>query len=73
MFINIPVFIITLAIGMLFIYLYNPPTRPIYVYPTPDNIHKVDYEDKTGTCFRYEPVEVQCNDKSGVLGYPVQI
>ena len=37
-FINIPVFIISLAIGIFLVYVGNPRPSVIYVYPTPDNL-----------------------------------
>ena len=56
--INIPVFIVSLSIGLLFVYLSNPPPTTIYVYPTPYNIDKVQYKDKANNCFKYKSSEV---------------
>jgi len=50
-FINIPVFILSLAIGIFLVYIFVPEERKIYVYPTPENVDKIQYKDKTGTCF----------------------
>ena len=35
-YINFPVFLVSLAIGILFVYLFQPELNVIYVYPTPD-------------------------------------
>ena len=43
--INMPVFIASLCIGLLFIFIKSTPTI-IYVYPTPYNIDKVEYKTR---------------------------
>ena len=69
-FISLPVFITSLAIGLLFVYLTEPPPTVIYVYPTPDNINNVEYKDKADTCFQFESNEVNCTKNSKII--PVQ-
>lgn len=60
-FINIPVFIIALAIGLFFVYLgNNGDERKITVYPTPENIQLLQYRDHGGTCFNFKQKEVSC-------------
>lgn len=71
--INVPVLIITLAIGLFFSYVIHPQTDIIYVYPTPENIDKIQYEDDSGTCFGFKSDEVNCPiNKTKVRHYPVQ-
>ena len=36
-FISFKIFIISLALGLLFVYLSSPDPTIVYVYPTPDN------------------------------------
>jgi hypothetical protein len=62
--VNIYVFIISLAIGTLFVYLSTPTPTVIYVYPTPDNISKVEYVDKAKNCFQFQSSEVPCTSNS---------
>ena len=50
-YINFPVFIISLVIGMYAVYITLPDSRKIYVFPTPENIDLLQYRDKTNTCF----------------------
>ena len=50
-FINIPLFIVSLALGLFVVYISMPPTQVIYVYPNPDNENKVSYKDKAENCF----------------------
>jgi hypothetical protein len=59
-YINIPVFIISLAFGFFAVYITMPDTRKIYVYPTPENVAVLQYRDKTGTCFSFQQTEVKC-------------
>jgi hypothetical protein len=59
-FINFPVFFISLAIGMFFVYLFKTDNHTIFVYPTPDNVDTIQYKDATGTCFSVEQTKVSC-------------
>jgi hypothetical protein len=60
----------SLAVGLLFVYLSTPPPTVIYVYPTPDNLNDVEYQDKADSCFQFVGNEVKCNDKTKII--PVQ-
>lgn len=59
-YINIPVFIISLAFGFFAVYVTMPDTRKIFVYPTPENVQLLQYKDKTNTCFSLKQEEVPC-------------
>ena len=72
-YINFPVFLLSLAIGILFVYLFQPELNVIYVYPTPDNENKILYKDKTDNCFKFNAKEVDCpNDKNKIKNIPIQ-
>lgn len=72
-FINIPVFLVSFAIGMFVVYISMDETRKIYVYPTPENVDLIQYRDKTNTCFGFKQVEVKCpTDESQIAKIPVQ-
>lgn len=59
-FIHFPLFLFSLAIGLLFVYLNESPKRIIYIYPTPENVDKFKYRDVADNCFKYVPKEVNC-------------
>jgi hypothetical protein len=72
-YINFPVFLVSLAIGILFVYLFQPELNVIYVYPTPDNQNKILYKDKIENCFKFNAEEVECpDDKTKIKNIPIQ-
>jgi len=72
-FISLRIFLISLAIGLLFVYLSNPEPTVIYVYPTPDNVDKITYKDKASNCFKFNAKEVTCpQNKSTIKTIPLQ-
>jgi hypothetical protein len=58
--IDIRIFLISLAIGLFFIYMMGPDKKKVYIYPSPDNVDKFQYKDNTYNCFAYEANEVTC-------------
>jgi len=72
-FISLPVFLGSLAIGLLFVYLSPPQRSKVYVYPTPDNKGIFQYHDKADNCFTFKQTEVTCpTDKSMIKQIPFQ-
>ena len=72
-YINIPVFIASLAIGIFLVYVYVPEERTIFVYPTPENTGLVQYRDIAGNCFHFKQEEVECpSDSSKISKIPAQ-
>ena len=72
-FINIRVFLISLVIGTLFVYLSTPLPNIVYVYPTPDNLNKVEYVDKADNCFQFKGVTTDCAlNKDNIKEIPIQ-
>jgi hypothetical protein len=63
-YINIPVFILSLAFGIFAVYVTIPDNRKILVYPTHENAQILQYRDKTGTCFSVKETEVKCPENS---------
>ena len=42
-------FLVSLAIGLLYIYISDDHRKVMILYPTPDNIKEYQYKDKTDT------------------------
>jgi hypothetical protein len=59
-YVSLPVFLISLAFGLFFVYIYGEDLKPIYVYPTPENVNKILYQDKADNCFQYKAMETEC-------------
>lgn len=72
-YISLPVFLISFAIGLFFIYIWGPETKTIYVYPSPENVDKILYKDKADNCFYFEEETVECpSDESKISSVPMQ-
>jgi len=72
-YINFKVFIISLAIGILGVYLYQPEPTIVYVYPTPNNVNNIKLKDNANNCFKFNAIETTCPaDKSIIHNIPVQ-
>jgi len=72
-FINFKVFLISLSLGLLFVYLSSPTPTIIYVYPTPDNLKEIEYVDMANNCFQFESNELTCPaNMKNVKEIPIQ-
>lgn len=61
-FLHIPTFALSFLLGIVAVYMYNEgQTRKIYVYPTPENIQKLQYRDGADNCFEFRQSEVACS------------
>jgi hypothetical protein len=72
-YISIPVFLISFAIGLFFIYILGPEMKDIFIYPSPETVNKVLFKDKADNCFYFEEEEVKCpSDKTHIFSLPIQ-
>ena len=72
-YISLPVFLVSFAVGMFFIYILGPDTKRIYIYPSPENVNSVLFKDVADNCFSFKPVKVECpKDESKISSIPVQ-
>jgi hypothetical protein len=71
-YIDLRVFLVTLAIGMLYIYISDEYKHTIIIYPTPDNINEYQFKDKTDNCFSYKMNEVKCPSEDKYHNIKVQ-
>ena len=72
-YISLPVFLISFAIGLFFVYILGPESKKIYIYPSPETINKVLFKDKANNCFYFEEEIVECpKDESLISKIPIQ-
>jgi hypothetical protein len=72
-YIDFRLFFISLAAGIFLVYLYQPKSTIIYVYPTPDNFNNLTLKDKANNCFRFNAKEVGCpTDEKQIHTIPIQ-
>lgn len=72
-FINIPVFIISLALGIFSVYITTSLNRTIIVYPTHENANLLQYRDATKNCFSIIENEIACpSDPNKISKIPAQ-
>jgi len=72
-YISFPIFIISFAIGLFFVYILGPEKKIIYIYPSPENINKILFKDKANNCFSFKEQEVQCPQDEGLISQiPIQ-
>ena len=72
-YISIPVFLISFAIGLFFVYILGPEMKTIYIYPSPESVGKVLFKDKAENCFYFQEETVECpKDDSLISKIPIQ-
>jgi hypothetical protein len=59
-YISLPIFLISFALGLFFVYIIGPEFKTIYIYPTLQNYMKNQYKDASGQCFQFKPLETSC-------------
>ena len=73
-YISLPIFLISFAIGIFFIYTLGPEMKTIYIYPSPENVEKILFQDNADNCFYLKPIEVKCPaDLSKISTIPIQV
>ena len=53
-------FATSLALGLLFVYVWTPPPKVVVKFPSPNNAGHVTYRDKNDGCFKYAAKRVRC-------------
>ena len=59
-FLDIRYFIVSLCVGLLYIYVSNEYQKVIILYPNPTNLDKYTYIDKANNCFNYDLEASDC-------------
>ena len=72
-YISLPIFMVSLAIGLFFVYVLGPETKTVFIYPTPENVENILFKDQADQCFSLKQEEVDCpSDDSLLAKVPVQ-
>tara|TARA_B100001123_G_C15127755_1_gene954025 strand:+ start:778 stop:1011 length:234 start_codon:yes stop_codon:yes gene_type:complete len=58
--INLYAFFISLAIGLLIVYIVTPIPKIVYKYPSPYNTYKIIYKTNNQICYKYKVKKVDC-------------
>lgn len=70
--IDYKVFLVSFAVGILFVYVLLPQQKVIMIYPNPENAKKMTVKDYNDACFSYTPKEVACpKDDRQIKKYPI--
>ncbi len=60
-------------VGLFFVYILKPSAVVVVKYPNTDNVGKVVYRDRNGTCFKYDMETVDCDKaEDRIKAYPLQ-
>jgi hypothetical protein len=72
-YISVPVFLISFAIGLFFVYILGAEKRTVYIYPSPETVNKVLFKDSADNCFYFEEETVDCpRDNNLISRIPIQ-
>jgi hypothetical protein len=72
-YISIPVFLVSFAIGLFFVYILGPEMKTVFIYPSPENVDKVLFKDKADNCFSFKEEVIDCpKDESLISKIPMQ-
>lgn len=58
--IDIFYFLLSLFIGFFLVYTTTPKPDIVIKYPTLDDIDNTTYIDEKNMCYKYKPIEVEC-------------
>ncbi len=70
-YINLSLFLISLSVGLFICYVF-PKHKTVYVFPTPENVKKLQYVDKGDNCFEFEKLMVPCQSANEIIDYEIQ-
>jgi hypothetical protein len=72
-YISIPVFLVSFAIGLFFIYILGPEIKTVFIYPSPENVGKILFKDKADNCFAFQEEIIDCpKNESLISKIPMQ-
>ena len=54
-------FLISLCIGIFFVYILSYQPQIVMRFPTPDNEDTITFKDKNKVCYKYKSKKVDCS------------
>jgi hypothetical protein len=61
-----------LIIGIVAILFSKQTQNIVYKYPTPETASKLIYKDKSGVCYKYNAINVECDkNESRLKDFPL--
>ena len=57
---NLKAFVLSLAVGLLVVYLSTATKKVVHVYPTPENVAKYLYKDNANNCYTFDMEKTRC-------------
>ena len=70
--INVKFFILSLAVGLFYVYVMKPVNKVLVIYPTP-NEKNLQYVDAIDNCYEFVSNEVECpTNMNKVKDIPIQ-
>ena len=72
-YISLPIFLVSFAVGLFFVYILGPEMKKVYIYPSPESVNKVLFKDKADNCFYFEEEFIECpKDENLISKIPIQ-
>ena len=53
-------FVVSAVVGVILMWIIPMEYKTVIVYPTPDNLDKIQYKDTGDNCFEFSSTTVQC-------------
>jgi len=66
------VFVAAFLVGLVLVYLSPVEYKTVFVYPTPDNVKDIQFQDDADTCYHFESTAVSCESANNINAIPVQ-
>ncbi len=59
-YVSIPIILCSFFVGLAVSYILGTEKNTVYMYPNPATHNTVQYQDLSGTCFKYNMKPIKC-------------